>query len=288
VEQTQTDVIIEVSDSTFQSAVLQRSAHVPVVVDFWAPWCGPCRVLGPVLERLAREAKGAFILAKINVDNNPRTAQQYGVQGIPAVKAFRQGRVVGEFVGAQPEPRVREFLRRLAPSAADGFVVEGFRLEQQGRLDEAIARYRQATAAESGHAGALLGLGRTLLAQGDGQEAAHWLEQVPYGRPEREEAERLLARVQLKQGANGTDEGRCRDRLAANPQDLEARLSLGSLLAAREEYETALTELLEVVRNDRGKLREKARVTMLAIFRVLGDESPITRRYRSLLATALF
>lgn len=287
-EQTQTDVIIEVSDSTFQSAVLQRSAQVPVVVDFWAPWCGPCRVLGPVLERLAREANGAFVLAKMNVDNNPRTAQQYGVQGIPAVKAFRQGRVVGEFVGAQPEPRVREFLRRLAPSAADGLVVEGLRLEQEGRLGEALARYRQAAAAESGHAGALLGLGRTLLAQGDGEEAARWLEQVPYGRPEREEAERLLARVQLKQGANGADESRCRDRLAATPQDLEARLCLASLLAAREEYETALAELLEVVRNDRGKLREKARITMLAIFRILGDESPITRRYRSQLATALF
>ncbi|MCC7353616.1 MAG: tetratricopeptide repeat protein, partial [Anaerolineae bacterium] len=255
---------------------------------FWAPWCGPCRVLGPVLERLAREAHGAFILAKINVDNNPRTAQQYGVQGLPAVKAFRQGRVVSEFVGAQPEPRVREFLRKLAPSAADGLVVEGFRLEQQGRLDEAITRYRQAAAAESGHAGALLGLGRTLLAQGDGEEAARWLEQVPYGRPERGEAERLLARAQLRQGANGADENGFRDCLAANPQDLEARLSLASLWAARAEYEPALTELLEVIRNDRGKMRERARVTMLTIFRVLGDENPVTRHYRSQLAMALF
>ena len=282
-----TNIVVEVEDATFQSMVLERSTHMPVVVDFWAPWCGPCRVLGPILEKLARDAEGAFILAKLNVDNNPQTASRYGVQGIPAVKAFRNGRVVSEFVGVQPEPRVREFLRKLGPSIADGLLMEGLKLEEQGYNDQAADRYRQAVAAEPGHAGALLALGRALLAQDD-EDATRWLEQVPFGSPERAEAERLLARAQLKRGANGLGKEDYQVRLAANPHDLEARIGLANYLAAHEDYVPALTDLLEVVRSERGKIREQARLTMLTVFRVLGDDNPLTRDFRSQLTMALF
>src|SRR5436309_6683870 len=156
--------VFDVTEETFSGDVLDRSRDVPVVVDFWAAWCGPCKQLGPVLERLAEEAAGSWVLAKVDVDANPGLADVFGIQGIPAVRAFQDGREVAEFTGALPEPAVREWLGRLGPSPADLAYAEGAALQQAARLDEAAARYRHALAEAPGHAAAGTALTRVELA----------------------------------------------------------------------------------------------------------------------------
>ena len=131
--------VVEVTDQTFGELVLAESQRRPVVVDFWAAWCQPCRLIGPVLERLAGEYDGQFLLAKVDVDANPQISQSFAIQSIPAVKAFRNGRLANEFVGAIPEQSIRQFLRSVVPSEADLLVLQGEQAEQQGRTDEALS-----------------------------------------------------------------------------------------------------------------------------------------------------
>ena len=258
--------VIEVSDRDFQQTVIEQSRRVPVVVDFWAPWCGPCRMIGPLLERLAAEANGAWILAKLNVDHNPQTAGRYGIQGIPAVKGFRNGQVVSEFVGAVPEPQIRRFVDQLVPSVADTMAAEGQRLEGRGNLAQAETAYRHALHGDANHPAALLGLGRVLFQQDQFDDALTTLQRVPFGRPERKEAESWIAKASFRQqAALSGGEVEARRRLAANPNDLDARLALASAMAAKGSYREALEGYLEVVRRDRGAHRNQARQAMLSL-----------------------
>ena len=274
----------DLNDADFEIAVIRRSHEVPVVVDFWAPWCGPCRQLGPLLERLAADAGGAWELVKVNVDENPRAAAQYGVQGIPAVKGFRDGRMVAEFTGAVPEPQVRAFLARLLPSEADLLAREGAELEQSGYHATAEDRYRDALAKDPNHPTATVGLARVLATRDAAEEALALLDRRP-GDPE---AQKLRAQLSLKQTSDGVDTAALEARIAADPKDAAAHYDLGRALAAGGDYERALDHLLTTVRLDRTLDDDGARKAMLDIFALLGDADDRTQRYRRMLGSVLF
>ena len=272
--------IIDVSQATFEAEVIERSAHQPVVVDFWAPWCGPCRMLGPTLERLAGEADGAFRLAKLNVDDNPEIAMHYDVQGIPAVKAFRDGRVVAEFIGAQAEPAVRDFLKKVLPDEAEQSLALAGGLLSAHSWADAEAGYRQVMVANPSSGPAALGLLKALLAQGKGAEAEQVLKRFPNGR-ESGDAERLrpLARY-LIEAERGPD---CPDE-----ENLDAQYCRAGKRIASGDLQGAMDGILAVLRRDKRFRQGEPRTVMLGIFELLGDQDPVTREYRNKLASVLF
>jgi putative thioredoxin len=277
------DYIIDVSEADFEYEVVSYSQKTPVVVDYWAEWCGPCKMLGPILEKLAQEGQGEFRLAKVNVDENPNLAVRFNVRSIPSVKAFRDGKVVAEFVGAQPEARVRDFIRALAPSSADLLMEKANSFVEMQEWPGAEGAFRQALEEKPGDPPALLGLAKSLLAQGIGDDALFVLEDFPASR-EFAQAEQLipLAEALSRFQAENLDYG-------GEPEDmLEAAFRQALRLISRGNIPAAIDGLLDILRQDKNFQAGQARKALLGLFEILGADNPQTRQYRSELASILF
>jgi putative thioredoxin len=272
--------VFDVDQDRFQAEVIDRSHEVPVVVDLWAAWCGPCRTLGPMLEDAVAARDGEVVLAKLDVDANPGVSQALRVQGIPAVKAFRDGRVVAEFTGAVPRDQIEAFLDRVVPSAADRLAAAS---AQQAAVapEAAAAGYREALELDPSHRAAAIGLAELVVEH----DPATALELVRAHRPD-PAAEAVATRAELT-GSQEVDVTALERRVDDDPADGEARLALARAYAARRDYVPAIDHLLEAVRNG-GDAREPAREQLIALFGVLGDDDERVRAARPRLASALF
>ena len=282
--------VIEANDQNFERAVIEQSRTVPVVVDFWAAWCGPCVRLGPLLEKLATEYAGKFVLAKVDTEREPGLAAQFGVRSIPAVFGVRDGKAVDGFVGLQSEASIRAWLERLLPSPAEQIAAHALELEATD-LDAALARYNSALSFDPDLLAARIGLARIALEQGrfeDAHAQIASLERRGYLEPE---AERLKAEATLRlqaEQAGGAPLDEARAALAANPGDLKLKLQLAEALAAAGQYSDALGLCLDLVeRNRRGPIGEQARQTMLAIFQILPPESELVTEMQRQLSFVL-
>ena len=276
----------DVGAADFDEKVVAASHRVPVVVDFWAPWCGPCRSLKPILEKLADEYAGRFLLARLNSDEAPDLSRRYQVRSIPSVKAFRDGVVIDEFVGALPESAVREFLDRLQPQPADLLRSEAAAHQAAGNTAEAQRVLLDALQLAPRHEGVRLDLAALQLASGALDAAATTLD-FSFA-DEEPRAQTLRTRLALARDAG--DVASLAAAVSARPQDPAARIALAKALAAGQDYRRALAELLVAVRLDRNYADQLARRTMLQLFDLLADEpgaDETVREYRRALSAAL-
>jgi putative thioredoxin len=280
--------VIDTTDATFVQDVVERSHELPVVVDFWAAWCAPCRMLGPVLEKLAAEYDGKFLLVKANTDEAPQAASQFNVQSIPAVFAVRNGELIHFFQGALPEPQLRMWLDSIMPSPAQQLTAAGQAL-QKDQPAEAEEHYRAAMELDANLAAPRLALAQLMLDQQrleDCQAVIDQLERRGFLEPE---GEKVKAALELqREGKSIPDVATCRANAAENPQDLTLQLTLAESLAAHQEFAEALQVALLVVQQSSGEMRERGRELMVNIFRLLPDDSELTGEYRRKLASALF
>jgi putative thioredoxin len=280
--------IIEATDASFDKDVVERSHELPVVVDFWAPWCGPCRALGPVLEKLADEAAGKFLLAKVNVDSSPVLAGELQVSSIPAVFVVRGGKLVDQFIGVMPEDALRRWLANLQPSDAERLIAEAKKIERDDPT-AAEAKLRQAIDLEPLDRSARILLARVLTARDqldDAEEQIKHLEERGFLEPE---AEKIKAECLLRQAArlSGGVEA-ARKGAEAAPHDSAAQLKLAYALAGGGQYGEALERALAVFQMDRKGQGEAARKLMVDVFHLLGPDDPLATEFRRKLSAALY
>ncbi|MFF3343970.1 tetratricopeptide repeat protein [Streptomyces sp. NPDC002779] len=278
------DLVLDVDEAGFERDVLQRSTEVPVVIDFWAEWCQPCKQLSPVLERLAVEYNGRFVLAKIDVDANQMLMQQFGVQGIPAVFAVVAGQALPLFQGAAGEAQIRGTLDQLVTVAEQRFGLTGLAVDPEAEPGAA----QPAPAAPAGPYDALLEAAVQALDAGDFGGAVQAYKNVLSDDPGNSEAKLGLAQAELLQRVQGADPARVRKEAADRPTDAQAQIAAADLDLVGGHVEDAFGRLIETVQRTAGDEREAARLRLLELFEVVGSDDPRVTAARRALARALF
>ena len=282
------------STATFMDDVVDASHEAAVIVDFWAPWCGPCKQLGPALEKAVRDARGTVRMVKINIDENPEIAQQMRIQSIPAVYAFKDGRPVDGFVGALPESQIKQFVSRLAGAAGPSPVDEAVALAKEafatGDFSRAGNIYGQVLQHDPDNIEAMAGLARVAIAQKDYAEARQILDKIPAASAAHAEVAAARAGLELAETGEKAQGAvaELRHRLERDPKDHQARIDLASALFAGDEREEAVDELLDLVRRDRKWNEEAARKQLVKFFEALGPTDPLTIAGRKRLSSILF
>ncbi|WBO63795.1 tetratricopeptide repeat protein [Streptomyces camelliae] len=277
------DLVIDVDEAGFERDVLQRSAEVPVVIDFWAEWCQPCKQLSPVLERLAVEYNGRFLLAKIDVDANQMLMQQFGVQGIPAVFAVVAGQALPLFQGAAGEQQIRQTLDQLVQVAEQRFGLTGLTVDPDAQPGQAAPAQEQA-----GPYDAALNAAADALDAGDLAGAVQAYKNVLADDPAHPEAKLGLAQAELLQRVQGFDPQKVRQEAADKPADADAQIAAADLDLVGGHVEDAFGRLIDAVRRTAGDDRDRVRVRLLELFEVVGPEDPRVVGARRALARALF
>jgi putative thioredoxin len=272
--------IIDVNEVDFEYEVIAYSQNSPVLVDFWAEWCQPCKTLSPLLERLTAEAQGSLRLARVNIDKNPNLAQMFNVRSIPTVKAFSQGQVAAEFVGLQPEERLRDFIAKIVPPSAVNLEIEkGNNLITLEKWLEAEIIFRQALTIKPESPAVLLGLIKSLLASGHGEETLKILDDFPASR-ESSSAERLLPFARTLVNYQ-------KDTLPKE-NDLDTTFANCIRLAGSGKLIAALDGLLDILHQDKRYRNKIAQEVVLSLLEILGMDNPQTRAYRTELSSILF
>ncbi|HRJ52002.1 MAG TPA: thioredoxin [Candidatus Thiothrix moscowensis] len=283
--------IFDATPQNFQQLVLENSHQVPVLVDFWADWCQPCKTLMPMLAKLADEYRGGFILVKVNTDQHQQLAAQFGVRNLPTVKVIKGGRIVDEFMGVQPESEIRKIINRHRVRPTEPYRQQALQMYETGNLEGAVQLMEQVVQHEPDFYEAVVELAGMLIQQNRAQEAEFMLQTVPPDAIDNEILSQLLAeakKARLQEQVSGVDTSALEQRLAANPDDLDAMLELAKIRIATDDIEAGL-ELYFTVHKKNSNYQDGAgKQGLFSTFELIGAKNPLVKKYRNKLFSLIY